>query len=892
MSDIVVAPTEIVTDPILLDGNGDSLTVEGTVDTGDQDPAVLVQGAFTTIDILPPDGTIRADGTAIRVEGVAASIENGGTIDGGFNGIDIANGTLASAIIENEGLITSESRAINIGGFGARVDNRGRIETTDDPRNGTVYGDITATSIVIENAETGVIDVGEGNNGDAISLELGPVVSGSIVNEGLIQGRGEAVGNNQASAVRLYSGPDQSEDLPSVFIGDVVNEDTGTLTAETGPAVIVEENTTLDGDIVNRGLIESANVDNGIGVLFEAGSDLTGTLVNEEGATISGGRDGVTVGNGGDGSFTIENEGLITSTSRAVNLGADDNTLINRGRIETSDDPRNGTVYGDITANNIVIENEEDGVIDVGEGNNGDAISLELGPVVSGSIVNEGLIQGRGEAVGNNQASAVRLYSGPDQPEDLPSVFTGDVVNEDAGTLTAETGPAVIVEENTTLDGDIVNRGLIESDNVDNGIGVLFEAGSDLTGTLLNEEDAIISGGRDGVTVGNGGDGSFTIENDGLITSASRAVNLGADDNTLINRGQIETSDDPRNGTVYGDITANNIVIENEEDGVIDVGEDNNGDAISLELGPVVSGSIVNEGLIQGRGDALGNNQASAVRLYSGPDQPDDLPSVFTGDVVNEDTGTLAAETGPAVIVEENTTLDGDIVNHGLISGGADDDGTTAGGDPGSGLLAIDTREADGSIDVLNTGSILGDVVLSDGNDRYLGARGSVDGIVSGGGGSDTLVGGTEDNVLLGDDGADLLFGRGGDDTLGGGAGRDLLVGGSGDDDLDGGSGVDTLFGGSGSDTLNGGAGLDALVGGADDDTFVYEQGGGSDRILDFQVDDDLLDLTDFDFADAEEVLDLAREVGRSTVIDFGNGDQIVLLGVNLAELSEDAFLV
>ena len=193
---------------------------------------------------------------------------------------------------------------------------------------------------------------------------------------------------------------------------------------------------------------------------------------------------------------------------------------------------------------------------------------------------------------------------------------------------------------------------------------------------------------------------------------------------------------------------------------------------------------------------------------------------------------------------------------------------------------------------MLNTGSILGDVVLSDGNDRYLGARGSVDGIVSGGGGSDTLVGGTEDNVLLGDDGADLLFGRGGDDTLGGGAGRDLLVGGSGDDDLDGGSGVDTLFGGSGSDTLNGGTGLDALVGGADDDTFVYEQGGGSDRILDFQVDDDLLDLTDFDFADAEEVLDLAREVGRSTVIDFGNGDQIVLLGVNLAELSEDAFLV
>ena len=770
MASTEIDPNEVVTDPVVLDGTGDSLEVAGRLDTGDQDPAVLAQGAFTSVEVEDPDGAIVANGTAIRVEGEVASIENEGVIDGGFNGIDIANGTNASAIIENEGLITSESRAVNIGGFGARLENSGRIETTADPRNGTVYGDITANSIVIENEEEGVIDVGEGNNGDAISLELGPEVSGSIENEGLIQGRGEALGNNQAAAIRLYSGPDQPEDQPSVFTGDIVNEDTGTLAAETGAAVIIEENTTLDGDIVNDGLIESANSANGTGVRFEAGSDLTGALVNEEDGTISGGFNGIDVGNGGDGSFTIENEGLITSESRAINLGADENTLINSGEIVTTADPRNGTVYGDITANNIVIENEEEGVIDVGEGNNGDAISLELGPEVSGSIENEGLIQGRGEALGNNQAAAIRLYSGPDQPEDQPSVFTGDIVNEDTGTLAAETGPAVVIEENTTLDGDIVNDGLIESANSANGTGVRFEAGSDLTGALVNEEDGTISGGFNGIDVGNGGDGSFTIENEGLITSESRAINLGADENTLINSGEIVTTADPRNGTVYGDITANNIVIENEEEGVIDVGEGNNGDAISLELGPEVSGSIVNEGLIQGRGEALGNNQAAAIRLYSGPDQPEDQPSVFTGDIVNEDTGTLAAETGAAIIIEEDTTLDGDIVNDGLIIGGVDDS------ESGSGQLAIDASESDGPINVVNTGSILGDVVLSGQDDTFDGADGSVQSVVAGGGGNDLLIGGAD---------ADELQGNAGDDTLQGGRGEDTLDGGSGVDTAD-----------------------------------------------------------------------------------------------------------
>jgi hypothetical protein len=673
MTDIIVGPLETVTTQVVLGEPGESLEVRGRIDVGGLKPAVLTQSVLNVIETVDfptvvvavgdiPPGSIRGENTAVRVEGTNTVILNERTIDGGFNGIDVANGGVASASILNEsnGRITSDSRAVNLGGDDNTLVNDGEIFTTDNPRNGTVYGDITANNISITNNPGALIDVGNGFNGDAISLELGPLVRGSVVNLGDVFGRGmPGVANpdNQAAAVRLYSGPEAGNDFPSTLIGDIVNGPGGLLSAENGPAVVIEEDVTLNGSILNSGVILSANTVNGVGIRFEAGSDLNGEIVNESGGTIDGGRDGIDIGNGGDGSFVIRNEGLITSTSRGVNLGADENTLFNDGTIVTSDSPRNGTVYGDILANEINITNGLNGLIDVGTGNDGDAISLEQGPDVSGLVINQGLVQGRGlpgVVNPNNQASAVRLYSGPDQPTDLPSTFTGNIVNEADGQLLAENGPAVIIEDGVTLDGSIINRGTIDSPNVANGNGVLFEAGSELTGQLVNEAGATINGGRDGINVGNGGAGSFEILNRGLITSDSRPVNLGADENTLINEGEILSTANPRNGTVYGDILANRIDIHNRAGGVIDVGMGNDGDAISLELGPSVTGSIVNAGEIFGRGlPGVENpaNWAAAVRLYSGPDVGGDQPSTFTGDIVNETGGLLSAENGPAVII-------------------------------------------------------------------------------------------------------------------------------------------------------------------------------------------------------------------------------------------------
>ena len=205
---IKIPSGQTVTDGVELTEPFESLLVKGQIDTDGEEPGVLTQGLLNSIEV-GPNGEISSQGTAIQVEGVATVIGNFGNIFGGFNGINVANGDTASALIFNyeTGVISSDSRAINIGGVGGRVVNFGQILSTANPRNGTVYGDVTAQNVFIDNLGNGVIDVGVGNDGDAISLELGAEVNGGIYNEGVIQGRGLAgVENpdNQSAGVRLY----------------------------------------------------------------------------------------------------------------------------------------------------------------------------------------------------------------------------------------------------------------------------------------------------------------------------------------------------------------------------------------------------------------------------------------------------------------------------------------------------------------------------------------------------------------------------------------------------------------------------------------------------------------------------------------------------------------
>ena len=83
----------------------------------------------------------------------------------------------------------------------------------------------------------------------------------------------------------------------------------------------------------------------------------------------------------------------------------------------------------------------------------------------------------------------------------------------------------------------------------------------------------------------------------------------------------------------------------------------------------------------------------------------------------------------------------------------------------------------------------------------------------------------------------------------------------------------------------------------ASSDLFVFADGDGSVRIADFQAgaaSDDEIDLTGVGSAISSfsDVVSHASQIGSDIVIDFGNGDSITLLGVNLASLHQDDFRV
>ncbi len=103
-----------------------------------------------------------------------------------------------------------------------------------------------------------------------------------------------------------------------------------------------------------------------------------------------------------------------------------------------------------------------------------------------------------------------------------------------------------------------------------------------------------------------------------------------------------------------------------------------------------------------------------------------------------------------------------------------------------------------GGLDILGIEDQENRLVGSENSDQIIG--GTLDDILNGLGGADTINGGDGNDGIWGEAGDDQLFGENGDDTINGGTGEDILDGGAGDDRLvieDGGS---TLTGGAGED--------------------------------------------------------------------------------------------
>ncbi len=204
-------------------------------------------------------------------------------------------------------------------------------------------------------------------------------------------------------------------------------------------------------------------------------------------------------------------------------------------------------------------------------------------------------------------------------------------------------------------------------------------------------------------------------------------------------------------------------------------------------------------------------------------------------------------------------------------------------------------------------------VLGSNGKDKLYGGYGN-DTLTGGNDGStadvDTLYGGEGDDLLLsgqntapqsskqqngdlldGGDGSDTLEGGLADDTLVGGSGRDTLKGGGGADLLNGDSNHDDIDGGGGNDTLVGGSGNDSLTGGSGSDTFVFQNVCHEDTITDFEDGVDFIDLTAFNFTSETDALNASVEVGGDVLFDFGNGDTLLVVGVDKSGLVGDILI-
>jgi len=286
--------------------------------------------------------------------------------------------------------------------------------------------------------------------------------------------------------------------------------------------------------------------------------------------------------------------------------------------------------------------------------------------------------------------------------------------------------------------------------------------------------------------------------------------------------------------------------------------------------------------------------------VYIGTSDDDDLDALGGDDFVRGHAGADTIQGGPGL-----DTLIGD-----------DGDDIIYGGDNDDNLFGKDGRDTlfgNGGNDKLFGGGDNDRLFGGNGNDSLYGnsnadiqnGENGADAFrgyggndrLNGGIGDDSLLGHTGNDIINGDEGSDILDAGEGNDQLFGGDDADTLFGRDGNDVIEGGGGDDLLFGNLGLDTLTGGLGNDTVTGHGGNDLFNFALGDGNDTINTFTEGlgvRDVISLSGFGtaFDTFAEVFAAATDDGfGNTVIDFGGGDSITLLGDLAADLNADDFV-
>lgn len=221
-----------------------------------------------------------------------------------------------------------------------------------------------------------------------------------------------------------------------------------------------------------------------------------------------------------------------------------------------------------------------------------------------------------------------------------------------------------------------------------------------------------------------------------------------------------------------------------------------------------------------------------------------------------------------------------------------------------------DTIYGNGGDDLIIGGEGKDNLHGGDGDDTFaLGVSGNGFDRYDGGAGYDTIDGRDTDLIQLSGlfeaaNSIEAIIGNG-DTVIGGAYSADMLDfstvvltgiasvnGGGGGDTLIGSAGDDVLNGGFMNDSVTGGAGTDMLIGGWGRDTFIFHGGDGTDTIADFENRRDTIMLSGHDGIDSFDDLDgMITQVGDDAVIDFQDGDMLILTGTSITALDESDVL-
>ena len=777
--------------------------------------------------------TIDNDDVTLLNAGELATQGDTATVE--VNGEDARILNLRGAAIE------AEETAIQVNGEDATILN-----------SGTITGGFNGISFAAEGADSGRII----NRGVITSDSRGVDIDGEDVT---LLNRGKILGTGDQRNGTVYT--DNTADDYQIVNSGLIDAGAG----NQGAGISLELGEEVDAEVFNSGSIQgrgnaaASSPLAGDGIRLASGvegpSAFTGDITNRgtitsEGAngTVAGIR--VANGVGFEGTLSNSSRGVVSGVQNGVYFGNADHNggdFVNRGLVTS--DSRAVNLDGDeLTFVNrgrvLGTDDQRNGTTYID--GTGDDITVEnRGRIDAGEgNLGDGIsVQVGAAAEDATNENIVIENSGTIQGRGQAEFDGGRLASNGSSGLRFFNGSG---EAEATVTGRVVNSGTISAE-VDVGFlgGLVVEDGVAFDGEIVNGSRGVISGPRNGLYIGNA-EHDLTIENEGRIESGSRAVNLDGDNVSFRNEGEVVGIGDQRNGTLYLDGTADDIGVENE--GRIDAGRGNDGSGVSVQVGAAAEDAlnenitVTNDGLIQGRGDG---NVPAGLRFFNGSGEE---VATVTGSVSNGDDGRIASETEAGILIEEGVAFVGSITNEGVVEGGNG--------------IAIDAAGSQGDITLnQNDGVLRGDVLLGSGNDVV-----SVDGGVVKG---DLDTGAGDDIVSVGEDGRV-------------------------EGEINGGSGSDSLTAGEDGSVLNGGADNDFLTGGEGADSFVLEQGTGQDRVAQFDAQDDVLDLSDFGFANLGEVQAAAEEVEvdgeLATVIDLdgaAGADQVTLLGVAVTDLND-----